>query len=114
MRELDGSSLGEVASSTRAWALINGALGSSLIFLVIAVVLAGSQMDDPHIFARYATNLWRYGDVLWNPGEARVEGFSSWIWLGVYAIGVTHTSSASRRELSAGRRRAGGNLLPAR
>jgi hypothetical protein len=45
-------------------------------------------MDDPYIFARYARHLWQYGDLLWNPSEPRVEGFSSWVWLLVYVVGI--------------------------
>ncbi|HVN37866.1 MAG TPA: hypothetical protein VMW19_06785 [Myxococcota bacterium] len=55
------------------------------VFLVQSLLFLGSAIDDTWIFARYARHLLRYGDVVWNPGEARIEGFSSWPWLAVYA-----------------------------
>src|SRR5436309_4600632 len=59
-----------------------------LLYLMQAVFFLGSRWDDPYIFARYAAHLWKYGDFLWNAGEPRIEGFSSWLWLAVYIIGV--------------------------
>ena len=58
------------------------------VFAGQAVLFMGSRLDDPYIFARYATNLLRFGDVVWNPGEPRIEGFSSWVWLFVYLAGT--------------------------
>jgi arabinofuranosyltransferase len=59
-----------------------------VLFAGQAVLFMGSRLDDPYIFARYASNLSRFGDVVWNPGEPRIEGFSSWVWLFVYLAGT--------------------------
>jgi len=48
----------------------------------------GSSLDDPYIFSRYARNLLEHRDILWNVGDPRIEGFTSWAWLGVHAIGL--------------------------
>ncbi len=68
--------------------IVSCVLAAALSFGLQGLLLSGSDMDDPYIFARYARNVWRYGDLLWNPGEPRIEGFSSWLWLGVYLVGV--------------------------
>ncbi|HEX5043051.1 MAG TPA: hypothetical protein VFV75_09095 [Candidatus Polarisedimenticolaceae bacterium] len=57
------------------------------VFLLQAILLLGAPFDDPYIFARYAANLRAHGDLLWNPGEPRIEGISSWAWLLVYVVG---------------------------
>jgi arabinofuranosyltransferase len=62
--------------------------GLTALFVLQAILLLGSSMDDPYIFARYARNLWRFGDLVWNPGEPRIEGISSWLWFLVYLVGV--------------------------
>ena len=48
-----------------------------------SVVFSGTVLDDAFIFARYAGHALRYGDLVWNPDEPRIEGFSSWDWLSV-------------------------------
>jgi hypothetical protein len=57
------------------------------LFLAESLLFLDSAIDDAWIFARYARHLWRFGDLIWNPGESRIEGFSSWLWLLVYSIG---------------------------
>src|ERR1044071_3026070 len=71
-------------NSFAAWCIV----ASVLVFGVETLLLLGSQIDDPYIFARYARNFWRYGDFLWNPGEPRGEGFSSLLWLMVDVLGI--------------------------
>jgi len=64
------------------------ALGCAAVTAVCAVMLASTWMDDPYIFARYAKNLLSGHDLVWNLGEPRVEGISSWLWLGVQCVGL--------------------------
>lgn len=63
------------------------------IFALHGLILLGSRLDDPYIFAHYARNVLRYGDVVWNPGEPRIEGFSSWLWLAVCVAGQRLSSN---------------------
>ncbi|HUP22925.1 MAG TPA: hypothetical protein VNB06_08290 [Thermoanaerobaculia bacterium] len=58
-----------------------------LFFLLHSLMYFSSRLDDAFIFGRYAHNLVTYGDLVWNPGGPRVEGFSSWLWLAVYVVG---------------------------
>ncbi len=64
------------------------AASAAFLFAVAALSAMGSSLDDPYIFSRYARNLLAHGDILWNAGEPRIEGFTSWAWLGVHAIGL--------------------------
>ena len=61
---------------------------AGVLFVFAAFVASGSLLDDPFIFSRYADNFLQNGDLLWNLGEPRVEGFSSWAWLGIHALGL--------------------------
>ncbi len=61
---------------------------AALLFVIAALVACGSSLDDPYIFSRYASNLLSQGDIVWNVGEGRVEGFTSWAWMGVHALGL--------------------------
>jgi hypothetical protein len=84
-RGYEGSLDTAVTSAAVKWVLVALA---SLLFASQAVLFMGSRLDDPYIFARYAANLLRFGDVVWNAGEPRIEGFSSWAWLLVYLAGT--------------------------
>ena len=84
-RGYEGSLDAAVSSAAVKWVFVALAI---LLFASQAVLFMGSRLDDPYIFARYAENLLRFGDVVWNPGEPRIEGFSSWVWLGVYLAGT--------------------------
>ncbi len=65
------------------------------IWLVVAIFLAmtvylisytgNSSIDDAYIFYRYADNLASGDGLVYNPGGARVEGFSSFTWTMVLA-----------------------------
>lgn len=59
----------------------------AVVFVGQAAPLLGSKIDDAYIFARYARNFLRYGDIVWNQGEGRIEGISSWLWFLVYVAG---------------------------
>lgn len=76
------------APTTRIWIALAAA-----VFALHGLLLLGSHLDDPYIFARYARNFLRYGDALWNPGEPRLEGFSSWLWLAVFVLGERISSN---------------------
>lgn len=58
-----------------------------VLFVVGAILFAGTAMDDPFIYARYARNLLELHDVVFSAGGPRVEGVSSWLWTLVYAAG---------------------------
>ncbi len=53
-----------------------------------ALLCARSNLDDPFIYARYARNILRFGEPVWNQGGPWVEGFSSIAWTGVYVLGA--------------------------
>jgi hypothetical protein len=61
---------------------------AATLFALASLALSGSTFDDAYIFSRYAQNLLDYRDLFWNPGEPRVEGFTSWAWLLVHALGL--------------------------
>jgi len=58
--------------------------------LALATIIQGPQFhaDDAYIVARYADNLVRHGQLVWNVGEAPVEGFTGYTLL----IGMTIAS----------------------
>ena len=57
------------------------------LFVAVALLFAGTSMDDPFIYARYARNLLELHSVVFSAGGPRVEGVSSWLWTLVYAAG---------------------------
>ena len=48
--------------------------------LALATIIQGPQFhaDDAYIVARYADYLVRHGQLVWNVGEAPVEGFTGY------------------------------------
>ncbi len=63
------------------WWLVAAAAGS-LIYVVLVAVAFGFVIDDTFISMRYADNLARFGELVWNQGEAaKVEGYSNLLWI---------------------------------
>lgn len=59
-------------------------------YLAVAVALGPAwTVDDAYIVARYAENLVRHGELAWNPGEPRVEGFTGFALPLVVAAGIS-------------------------
>jgi len=58
-----------------------------LLFLVQAPVYADYVTDDSYIYARFADNLARLGELSFNPGEP-VHAATSPLWAGLGALGV--------------------------
>jgi len=44
--------------------------------------------DDAYISFRYAENLARHGELNWNVGERRVEGYTNFLWTVLLAVGI--------------------------
>lgn len=59
-----------------------------LVFTIVPVMVTHRfDCDDAYIFVRYAQNLVAGHGPVYNPGE-RVEGFTSPLWLFVFAVGT--------------------------
>lgn len=67
------------------------ALGGALALLVGHALVFDFVNDDAFISFRYADNLVRHGELVYNPGE-RVEGYTNFLWTllmaGVLALGL--------------------------
>lgn len=77
---------------TRALALLGTALASSAVLLVRALPTWGTVVDDAYISARYAEHLAAGYGLVYNAGEAPVEGYTNLAWTvllaGVSALGL--------------------------
>jgi len=52
------------------------------VYLVLVRAAFEFTLDDTFISMRYADNLARHGEIVWNPGEtAKVEGYSNLLWV---------------------------------
>ena len=57
-------------------------------FACICVVFRDFVLDDSFITYRFAENWARLGVLTWNPGMDPVEGFTSFAWVGLNAVGI--------------------------
>ena len=64
-----------------------------VVFLLGALLYSHDMLDDPYITYRYAHNLARGHGLVWNVGEAPVEGYTNFLWAIIHApfiaIGVS-------------------------
>ncbi len=56
-----------------------------LLFLLGALLYSHDKLDDPYITYRYARNLARGNGLIWNVGEAPVEGYTTFLWAIIHA-----------------------------
>ena len=50
-----------------------------------AALFGDFTLDDAYITYRYSENWVAYGEIVWNPGEDPVEGFTSFLWMALLA-----------------------------
>lgn len=60
----------------------------SVLFLVLLSLFWEFVLDDSYITYRYARNLAEHGAILWNPGSDPVEGYTSFLWVILNALGI--------------------------
>lgn len=65
---------------------LGAVLVSAGLFLAHAAFLFPLHLDDPYITFRYGRNLARGDGLVWNVGEAPVEGFTSHAWVVLAAL----------------------------
>lgn len=61
-------------------------LAAAALFLAHAAVFFPLHLDDPYITFRYGRSLARGEGLVWNAGEAPVEGFTSHAWVVLAAL----------------------------
>ncbi|MFH2009061.1 MAG: hypothetical protein ABI333_20900 [bacterium] len=65
---------------------------AGLLSVGVAIVWHADRFDflsdDAYISFRYAENLARHGELNWNVGERRVEGYTNFLWTVVLAAGI--------------------------
>ncbi|MGB5559269.1 MAG: hypothetical protein WBN04_14815 [Paracoccaceae bacterium] len=65
-----------------------------LVFVALAQVWADFILDDSYVTYRFSENLVFHHDLTWNLGEDPVEGFTSFSWMLVNALGLAIGLSA--------------------
>jgi arabinofuranosyltransferase len=71
-------------------------LAAAVIGLLWHVSRYAFICDDAYISFRYAENLARHGELTWNLGEPRVEGYTNFLWTVLLAAGIRSGISPER------------------
>ena len=70
--------------SARRFDLLTTLLGIAVLALFAAhVIWLNGVAEDAYISFHYAQNWVAGAGLVWNPGEAPVEGYTNFLWVGV-------------------------------